>query len=182
MKIAMIRTSLLRGSGQVTHIRELSKNLILKGHEVEVFTRYLEADLNPIPVLKVKPPLNTVPFLRHFTFSAALTRHIRKRRYDVVHTQYHPAIIAGGLVKIFNGIPHVFTFHGFAPVNVLRNPRQKLKTMDHTIGTFMALRLVNKVITVSHFLKRELEEHYLVEPDNIKVIYNGIDLERFHPN
>ena len=179
----MVRTSLHRGSGQVTHIRELSKRLIDKGHEVEVFTRYTEVNLDPIHVTRIKPPLESIQFLRHFTFASAFTRYIREGRYDIVHTQYHPAIIAGDLTRAFKEVPHVFTFHGFAPISIWRNPKQKLKMIDHRIGTFLALRFnVDKIITVSHFLRRELEEHYLIDPNNIEVIYNGVDLERFNPN
>ncbi|MBS7644772.1 MAG: hypothetical protein QW569_03870 [Candidatus Bathyarchaeia archaeon] len=41
------------------------------------------------------------------------------------------------------------------------------------MGTFLAIRLIDRIIAVSHFLKRKLEKRYLVKPDN-KVIYNGV--------
>jgi glycosyltransferase involved in cell wall biosynthesis len=54
--------------------------------------------------------------------------------------------------------------------------------VDHRIGTYFSLRLgFDQIITVSHFLKRELIKSYHLNPKLIHVIYNGVDLERFNP-
>ena len=180
MKIAMVRTSLHKGSGQVTHIKELSKKLMEKGHEVTVFMRDSEVDLQPVSTFPIKGPLGSTPFIRHFTFTAALAKAVDEE-YDLIHTQYHPEVIAGSHIRTLKKIPHVFTYHGFAPVSVWKSPRQMLKMIDHRVGTFFSLRSgVDHIITVSNFLRRELEEKYMVRPNKIHVIYNGVDLKRFN--
>jgi glycosyltransferase involved in cell wall biosynthesis len=181
MKIAMVRTSLHKGSGQVTHIKELTKQLTQMHHSVTVFTRNVEIDLSTLNIYKIEPPLNSIPFLRHFTYLREFAKAV-EGRFDLIHTQYHPAVFAGNYVKIVKKTPHVFTYHGFAPINLWRNLRQRLKMIDHKIGTFIALRKgVDRIITVSQFLRRELEKNFIVDPALIDVIYNGIDIEKFHP-
>jgi glycosyltransferase involved in cell wall biosynthesis len=95
---------------------------------------------------------------------------------------YHPGIYVGNYLNLTETMPHVFTYHGFAPTWIWRDPGQKLKMIDHKIETFFALRKGNDhIITVSNYLKKELCSVYKVSPKKITVIYNGIDLTRFTP-
>ena len=155
MKIAIVRSTLHTGSGQTVHVRELSRHLRRLGNEVSVFSRSIEdQDLSQIGV-ELRFLLDNVPFIRHLGFAAACLSGIED--FDIVHTQYHPDIIAGNWVHKFKKRPHVFTYHGFAPARMWRNPFQKLKMIDHRVGTFFSLRLgLDRIIAVSHFLKREL--------------------------
>ena len=180
MKIAIVRTSLHRGSGQVQHIKELASQLRKRGHSLTVYSRSIEADMEPIPTVNVLTPYGNIPFIRHFTFPIAFRRRLTDA--DLVHTQYHPDIFAGNYLRRRDGTPHVFTYHGFAPIGVWRSAKQRIKMVDHRIGTFLGLRGgVDRIIAVSHFLRRELEKRYFVDPEKIHVIYNGVDLERFKP-
>ncbi len=180
MKIAIVRTSLHRGSGQVQHIKELASQLRKRGHSLTVYSRSIEADMEPIPTVNVLTPCGNIPFIRHFTFPIAFRRRLTDA--DLVHTQYHPDIFAGNYLRRRDGTPHVFTYHGFAPIGVWRSAKQRIKMVDHRIGTFLGLRGgVDRIIAVSHFLRRELEKRYFVDPEKIHVIYNGVDLERFKP-
>jgi glycosyltransferase involved in cell wall biosynthesis len=105
------------------------------------------------------------------------------REFDVIHTMYHPGIAAGSAASELYGKPHVFTYHGFAPISVWRSWKQRLKMIDHRLGTFLLLRSnIKKIITVSHYLKNELIDKYLVKPGRIRVIYNGVDTLRFNPD
>ncbi|MBC7130376.1 glycosyltransferase family 4 protein, partial [Candidatus Bathyarchaeota archaeon] len=123
---------------------------------------------------------DNIPLLRNFIFPFKSLKYLED--FDLVHTQYHPGIFAGNVSAKLHGKPHIFTFHGFAPIRPWRNYRQKLKMIDHRIGTFFALRFhVDKIITVSNYLKRELITKYFVDKDKIHVIYNGVDTERFNP-
>lgn len=178
MKIAILRSVLHRASGQTVHITKLSEQLRRLGNEVSIFSRSIE---DPTPSgFELKFSLSYVPFVRHLGFASACLSAIKG--FDLVHTQYHPEIIAGNWLHQFKKLPHVFTYHGFAPIRPWTNPFQKLKMVDHHIGTFFSLRLgLDRIIAVSRFLRRELVKRYHLRPELIRVIYNGVDLERFHP-
>ncbi|MBS7650616.1 MAG: glycosyltransferase family 4 protein [Candidatus Bathyarchaeia archaeon] len=176
----MIRTTLHRGSGQVVHIRELSKRLLRRGVDVRVFTFKATEDISQVEVEAVRFKGSNIPLIRNLGFTARCGILIKS--FDLIHTQYHPAIITGNLVHALRGIPHIFTFHGYAPIRSWRNPVQKLKMIDHTLGTLIALRLgVTRVIAVSHYLKRILMKRYRLDESRISVIHNGVDLEMFKP-
>lgn len=180
LRIAILRCTLHKGSGQVLHITELAKGLQSLGHNVIVFSREVEIKARDVPIRELSFPGESVPFFRNFVFPLRCLRSFEK--FDIVHTQYHPAIVVGNVAKKTLGKPHVFTYHGFAPVRIWRNPRQRIKMVDHRVGTFFALRFgVDRIITVSQFLKRELVISYKFNENMIHVIYNGVDKERFNP-
>jgi len=181
LRIAIVRASLHRGSGQSVYIRELANHLQLLGNDVVVFARSVETDLFPIPTQQVSFPLDRVPYIRHLGFAARCGSIMRN--YDIVHSQYHPCIFVGNYAHEIKDIPHVFTYHGFAPVREWANPFQKMKMIDHRVGTFFALRLgVDQIVAVSSFLKNELIQTYKYDANRVHVVYNGVDLHRFNPS
>jgi len=181
MRIAYVRCSLHAGSGLVNHIIEIAKRIKCAGNEVAIVCRECEINPKNAPIQELRYCGSKVPFLRNLIFPFKSLGVLK--RFDLVHTQYHPGIFAGDVASIFMNKPHVFTYHGFAPVRAWRSYKQKIKMIDHRLETFLALRSnVNKIITVSHFLKKELTEKYLLNEDRIEVIYNGVDTRRFIPN
>lgn len=162
------------------HIAELAKGLQSLGHNVVVFSRESEIKDKDIPIRELSFLGDNVCFFRNFVFPFRCLRSFEE--FDVVHTQYHPGIFVGNVAKKTFGKPHVFTYHGFAPIRIWRNPRQQMKMVDHRIGTFFALRFgVDRIITVSRFLERELVDSYKLDENMIHVIHNCIDTEKFNP-
>lgn len=181
LRVAMVRTTLHKGSGQVVHITELAKRLRKKGIEIKVFTRECWEDLSPIETVKVEFKGSSLPFIRHFGFMVRSSMLIKE--FDIVHTQYHPGVFTGNFVRTLRRIPHVFTFHGYAPIRSWYNPKQKLKMFDHTLGTILALRAgVDRVIAISYYMQDVLTRFYNFDQRKISVVYNGVDIERFQPN
>jgi glycosyltransferase involved in cell wall biosynthesis len=180
LKIAIVRTTLHRGSGQAVHIKEIGRRLVRRGHEVTIFAREVFEDLDSLPSRRVSSSFDGVPFIRHLGFT--MKAGVLIQGYDLVHTQYHPDIFVGNYLHSIKNIPHVFTYHGFAPIRLWVNPMQKLKMIDHKVGTFPSLRAgVDQIISVSEFLKNELTSRFMIRPEKIQVIYNGVDPERFRP-
>ena len=159
---------------------EIAKRVEKAGNEVAVVCREAEIKPQAIRIYEVNFKGENVSFIRNMIFPFKSLKVLEN--FDIIHTQYHPCIFAGNVAASVFEKTHVFTYHGFAPVKPWRSYRQKLKMVDHRIGTFFALRFkVDRIITVSEFLKRELVAKYFVEENKIRVIYNGVDTERFNP-
>lgn len=181
MRIAYVRSSLHTGSGLVNHIMEIARRTKRAGNEVAIISRESEIRSKDVPIHELGFTGDSIPFLRSLIFPFKSLRILN--RFDLIHTQYHPGIFVGNTATEFLKKPHVFTYHGFAPIRTWRSSKQKLKMIDHRLGTFLALRSrVHKIITVSHFLKEGLIKRYFIQEDKIQVIYNGVDTERFNPN
>ena len=181
LRIAYVRSSLHSGSGLVNHMMEIAKRVKRAGNDVVIISRETEIKSKDIPICELRFTGDSIPFLRNLIFPFK-TLHVLNG-FDLIHTQYHPSIFVGNAAAKFLKKPHVFTYHGFAPIRAWRNYKQRLKMMDHRFGAFFALHSkVHKIITVSYFLKEELMKKYFVEGDKIRVIYNGVDTKRFNPN
>lgn len=180
LRIALVRNTIHKGSGQTVHIRELAKRLSNRGVEVEVFTREALEGISPTRLRTVEHGGSNIPFIRHFGFMAKCGMLIDD--YDLVHTQYHPEIIAGDFVRVLRKIPHVFTFHGYAPVRSWNNPVQALKMLDHILGTITGLRFgVDRVIAISQYIKKQVTDFYHFDKKQVSLVHNGVDVEKFHP-
>lgn len=179
LRIAYIRSSLHYGSGMVNHILEIAKRVKAAGNTVALLSHTTHISRRDIPFWTIRFSGNRLPFFRNFIFPFISLQYLQS--FDLVHTQYHPGIFTGNAASKFLEKPHVFTYHGFAPVKVWQSSRQRLKMVDHRIGTFMALRSnIDKIITVSQYLKEELISKYFMQQKDIQVIYNGVNTERFH--
>ena len=181
LRIVYVRSSLHTGSGLVYHILEIAKRMKRAGNEVAIVCRETEIKSKDLPIHELKFAGDRVSFLRNLVFPFRSLRVLE--RFDLIHTQYHPDIFVGNIANKFLKKPHVFTYHGFAPIRAWRIYKQRLKMIDHRVGTFLAFRSkIHKIITVSNFLKEELIRRYFIKKERIQVIYNGVDTERFNPN
>lgn len=101
---------------------------------------------------------------------AELARVLDELRPDLVHLH----MVAARKVRgVFNGrkIPIVRTEHNWLPVS--SPPRRVLRSLT--------MRWVDRHIAVSEAMARQLRREYLVPDKLIKVVYNGVDLDRFRP-
>lgn len=174
----MLTTKLQPGSGISRHTVEISKRLVKRGHDVTVFAR--EVNLHPED-LKV----NEVRFVgsKRLIWIRNLVTVLKGfsmlRGFDIIHSQYYPVILCGSLKRLLQGTPHVFTFHGVTDVRFWRSFKRRCDMLNAKLGIFLGLRVVDKVIAVSEYLKRVLTNDFGAR--NIVVIPNGVDTECFNP-
>ncbi len=153
--------------GAENYAVNLSKKLIEKGHEVFILSAAGESAKNPdSPVFKFLAK-SGVPFKIinvGFKYSPAailkIASFIKKNKFDIIHTHLSKANVAGALAAKIAGIKSVSTAHGL-------NKKSQYKYSDY-------------VICVSEAVKENLLSQGM-RVGNLKVIYNGIDTEKFNP-
>ena len=165
MNILMVTMSLGIG-GAETHILELTRELIRRGHSVTVASSggifvpaFLEAGARHIDVpLHTKRPDALAKAYR------TLSKNIRRENYDVIHAHARiPGFIASLLAKQHD-IPMVTTFHGtFNPVWYWR----------------MLTRVGERTLAVSEDIKEYLMHYYGTPEEKIGLTVNGIDTAQF---
>lgn len=108
-----------------------------------------------------------------------LTRLMRQKRYDIVHTHNSKAGFIGRLAAKIAGIPIiVHTIHGFAFHEYERPPRRVLFILLERL----AARLCDKLITISEPLKEWGLRLKIGRPEKYVTIYSGIEAEKFKIN
>jgi starch synthase len=102
---------------------------------------------------------------------------------DLVHSHTWYANFAGHTAKLLYGVPHVVTTHSLEP---LRPWKAEQLGGGYALSSYCertAIEGADAVIAVSGGMKRDVLTAYpSVDPDKIKVVYNGIDTEQYQPD
>jgi alpha-maltose-1-phosphate synthase len=98
---------------------------------------------------------------------------------DLVHCHTWYTHLAGCLIKQIMGIPMVITAHSLEPLRPWK--KEQLGGAYHATSWLEKIALINSdgVIAVSEAMKADLISFYNIDPAKVRVIYNGIDTDRF---
>ncbi|MFJ2369970.1 glycogen synthase [Microbacterium sp. NPDC087665] len=103
-------------------------------------------------------------------------------RADVVHSHTWYANFAGHLASQLHGIPHVLTAHSLEP---LRPWKAEQLGGGYAVSSGiekLAYENAAAVIAVSAGMRADILRSYpQVDPERVRVIHNGIDVERWRP-
>jgi alpha-maltose-1-phosphate synthase len=101
---------------------------------------------------------------------------------DLVHSHTWYANGAGHLAKLLHGIPHVVTAHSLEP---LRPWKAEQLGGGYRISSEIertAFEAADAVIAVSHGMRADILRSYpSVDAGKVRVVHNGIDLQRWFP-
>jgi len=168
----------LAGGGTESDLRRMAIGLAARGHEVHVFSARADASLPGVTVRRV-PTLRAGRLARLLSFAALAPRAVARERWDAVvgfgrtprqdvvrvgggtHRSYLARMEAGGLRPHARGPYH----------------RAVLRIEAAAFGP----RGHRRVLAVSERAREEVAADYGVPRERIAVVYNGVDLARFHP-
>ncbi len=97
---------------------------------------------------------------------------VKKHRIDLMHSHEFAMNTYGSIASVLSGVPIVTTVHGKSYYWKYLRRR-------------MAYRFVSrqsKMVAVSEDIARGLCQAVGIRPDRIRTIYNGIEIDLFHPN
>ncbi|MBM3249393.1 MAG: glycosyltransferase family 4 protein [Candidatus Omnitrophica bacterium] len=170
MKILFL-TNHLNIGGVTSYCLTLGEALKERGNRVyiassggELLFKFIEAGIDFVPIpIRTKKELSP-----KVIFSAVkLLRTVRDNKIDIVHSNSRTTQVLGCLLKRYAGVTHVHTCHGFFK-------RRLHRRLFPCWG--------KKVIAISEQVKEHLIRDFRVKADDIRVIHNGIDADRFRPN
>lgn len=99
---------------------------------------------------------------------------------DVVHCHTWYAQFAGIVSKLCYGTPLVITTHSLEP---LRPWKREQLGRGYDASSWVektAIEMADAIIAVSEETKVDVLKHFNVNPDKVKVIYNGINLQQYN--
>ena len=183
MKIAfLIHRFAIDGGGVERAAFTLARGLMAEGHEIHACARTfgeIPADVRTHAVLD----RSIFPGGRHVAFARGCRNLLKKESFDLVHsftrTYRHDILRLGGgthaeylqQMASERSAPAAW-FTRFNPKEraILRLEREGFQKGNY-----------RRIVAVSHRVKKEVIRHYGVPDEDIIVIHNGIDPERFHP-
>ncbi|MGZ0710964.1 glycogen synthase (plasmid) [Coraliomargarita sp. W4R53] len=101
---------------------------------------------------------------------------------DVVHSHTWYANFAGHLASLLHGIPHIVSAHSLEP---LRPWKAEQLGGGYAVSSWIektAYESAAAIVAVSGGMRDDILRSYpSLDPERVRVIYNGIDVEAWHP-
>lgn len=101
---------------------------------------------------------------------------------DVVHSHTWYANFAGFLASLLHGIPHIVTAHSLEP---LRPWKAEQLGGGYAVSSYVektAYENAAAIVAVSDGMRRDILRSYpALDPEKVRVIYNGIDVDAWAP-
>ena len=176
MKVAVICRPFSFHGGVETSTAGMLNTLVERGgYDVDLIT---SAGQFPVPGVKIRrlavPGQPAV--LRQLCFALAAKRAARAGGYDVV--QSHERCLAQDIYRAGEGC-HRGYLDSMGRTGLQVNPQhQLLLWLEKRIFT---LRTARHIVAISRRGKAEIERLYRTPASSVTVVYNGVDLSRFHP-
>lgn len=162
----------------------LAEGLLKRGHEVHVFARRWDPNVPKGIIFHRVPTLKGPSFLKALSFASQVKRLLKGERFDIVNsfdrTFYQDIYRAGdGVHREWRKRLLEITPNPITRLFILLNPLHlSLLSLEKRIfkkGNY------KRIIAISQKGKEEIIKYYGVPPEDIVVIYNGVDLGEFHP-
>jgi glycosyltransferase involved in cell wall biosynthesis len=164
LRILQISSAASFGGGE-RYVVDLTNALSARGHDLYVVVR----PESPLPPhLKIAADrIKTLPLRNALDAPSAreLDRFVKDHQIEVVHA-------------------HLARDYSLAAYATRRNPSSKFFVTRHVLFKLNSLHRrtlsrAARVIAVSHAVERELRDQHVVSPEQIVVIQNGVDVDRF---
>jgi glycosyltransferase involved in cell wall biosynthesis len=179
--------------GAENHVYHISKELIVRGHNLKVFTSDLYTEVPFVRMKNPEPVYQGVPVKRfkghslggemHYIFIPSMLKALLKEKTDIIHTHSYGYFQTnlGAIAKWMKGRTLLITPH-FHPWWSMWGgaKRKKLRKVYDGIFSKSVLNAADMIIGVSkHEMKLMKEAGF--KGENIKIIPNGIDFTGYDP-
>jgi UDP-glucose:(heptosyl)LPS alpha-1,3-glucosyltransferase len=188
LKIAILLDKFLPSRGGERYFSYLATELARRGHDVHVFATKVEASDN-IPYKVHIIPIWLFPrSLRILSFRRASARAISREGFDIVH-----GVAESGVVNVLNphgGVEPAYLKQEFCSVSgrFYRTYKglKRYLSLRHYLETGFQKKLYKsgcllQVIAISSMIKKDIIHYYGYPVDQISVVFNAVDLAKFHP-
>lgn len=182
VRLALTHLRHAKTGGTERYLDGLAAFLARAGHDVTIVCRSHAAAPHPAVRFELLHGFALGGAWRTWHFAAAVARHLERARYDLVvglgrTTTQDVLRLGGGCQRTYLELAHEHTL----------TPRERLLgsgAWKHRLAVRIeeqALRGDAHVIVNSNMVRRDVQARYGTADARLTTIWNGVDLERFHP-
>ncbi len=182
MKIAIHHTRYSKIGGSEGYIASLLDLLLEKGHEVHYFAAKWEEIEHPNLHFHRIRYFKAIPALKVLSFDRASQKILNPDEFDLVHgftkASYQDLYTDGsGCFSDYEDFARQVRWNWwFRSLTLYGWAVRKVEKRRFQRGNFI------KILTMSQFVKDQIQRRYGLNDDEVEVLYNGIDTERFKPD
>jgi UDP-glucose:(heptosyl)LPS alpha-1,3-glucosyltransferase len=172
MKLAIVRQKYTAFGGAERFIERALAALRAQGVDVSIVAREWQGDLQGVRV----NPFFLGRTWRDAGFARGVQRLMAQRRFDLV--QSHERIPGCDIFRAGDGVHATWLELRDKPLDSLAPWHRYTLAAEAAMFRHPALRAV---ICNSHMVKDDIARRFGVSDEKLQVIYNGVDLDAFHP-
>jgi len=184
MHVALVHMRSARMGGTESYLNQVARYLCDRGHEVTVICRsHEEPPHEKVRFVVLRSPVPGAA-LRILAFARDVERHLRHHAYDLVvglgRTWTQDVIrLGGGCHATYLERAHAHSSRRFA--RWFQGMSAKHRVILAIEAKALAPGASRCVVVNSELVRGDVIARYGVDPGRIRLIRNGVDLERFHP-
>ena len=175
MKLAVICRPFSFHGGVETATAGLIEELRRRGHAIDLLSTRAQPDIPGITVRRLATPTQPST-LRFLWFALAARRAVRHGGYDLV--QSHERCLSQDVYRAGEGT-HLGYLEAMGRAHRLHPYHRAVTAVERRIFT---LRAARHVVAISRRDAAEIAQRFGTPPARMSVVYNGVDLTRFHPD
>jgi UDP-glucose:(heptosyl)LPS alpha-1,3-glucosyltransferase len=173
MRVALVHMRHAKVGGTERYLDHLAAHLAARGDDVRVVCRSHEEPPHPAVRFEVLRPWSVGAGMRMTSFARAVESHVKESRYDVVYglgkTWTHDVIRLGG------GCHQTYLDRMGGSV------RHKDRLALEIERRALAPAAYRRVVVNARMVGDDVAFRHAVPQEKIRLVYNGVDLDRFHP-
>ncbi len=184
MKLALIRKRYTDFGGAELYVSGLARRLVEQGHEVHILAREWEAEKTEGLIFDPIPPGRGPSFMGLLAFARDVAQKVQQGNFDLVHSferTYSQDIFRAGDGCHIEWLARRARAYGGRKAFVDKiNPKHRaFLSLEARLFSDPKLKCV---LANSKRGREEIIKHYGVPGHKIRVVYNGLDREKFSPD
>jgi UDP-glucose:(heptosyl)LPS alpha-1,3-glucosyltransferase len=184
MKIAIIRQKFVLYGGAEQFADSFIHQLAESGHEVHIFANSWAPSHHSNIHHHFVATLHFNAFFRTLSFARSVAQKIRDQHFDII--QSHEKTWKQDVYRAGDGCHIKWLSQRSKNLSPLQNLFLYLNPFHQLIlkleKSIFESGQCKKIVAISQMVKNDILENYKCLPENITVVYNGVDLKRFHPD
>jgi UDP-glucose:(heptosyl)LPS alpha-1,3-glucosyltransferase len=184
MRVALVHMRHAGTGGTERYLNQIAAHLASLGHEPVVICRSHEEAPHPGVRFQLLRPFSIGSGWRTMSFARAVEKHLRRSRYDLVFALGRTW--SQDVLRLGGGCHRTWLETGYAVGKSAAARRAGKARGRHRAALRIEERALRpgacrRIIANSQMVKRDVIGRFGLSPSAVEVIYNGADLERFHP-
>ena len=184
MKIAIIRQKFVLYGGAEQFADGFIHQLAESGHEVHIFANRWTPSHHRNIHHHFVATLHFNAFIRTLSFARSVAKKIREQHFDII--QSHEKTWTQDVYRAGDGCHIKWLSQRSRNLSPFQNLFLSLNPFHQLIlkleKNIFESGQCKKIVAISQMVKNDILENYKCPSENIAVVYNGVDLKRFHPD
>ncbi len=184
MKIAVVRQKYALYGGAENFSLEFIRQLAGAGHEVHIFANQWTGEAETNIFFHKVPAIRVNSWLRVWSFAWFVRRLLKRERFDVI--QSHERTWRQDVYRAGDGCHREWLEQRGKYLSAFRRLTMQCSPFHRLVlkieRALFAPGNYKKIVAISDLVKKNIQKHYAIPDEDVVVIYNGVDLERFHPD